>query len=247
VTRPEESRPWPPQASEQDLARIRGKLDEILWDDRTPDLLRAYFDPGDGYAGRWWDPLPPDSHPPNEIGCHDLLAVTFLDVHVPGQVAGRLLYDKRYRDEVSGLLARVPTEVPLWLVDREGYAAADRLWNYFEGKGTGMGHTIISKLLARKRPDLIPVTDSVLRCGIQRPDGTDFWAGYYHVLGGATPNYVAQLTSLREVAGCSPEVTLLRVLDVAIWMTFSVGRAARTRADLSPEPWCPPDRLPPCR
>lgn len=247
VTDTESTTGWPPKKTDQDLAQIRDKVDQILWDERTPDLLRAYFDAEDGYAGRWWDPQEPSVHKPDEIGCHDLLALTFLDVYVPGQAAGRLLFDRQTRRSVTDLLRDVPTGVPLWEVDREGYEAANALWDFFIGKRWGTGQTITSKLLARKRPELIPITDSVLRCGIRRPDGTDFSSGYFHVLGDAgSRRYVTQLETLKAASGCSPLVTALRVLDVAIWMTFS-RQAAGTRAVISTEPWCQPDRIPPGR
>lgn len=73
------------------------------------------------------------------------------------------------------------------------------------------------KLLARKRPHLLPVYDSVLRDALQGSTRA-FWLPLRNELlqqGGALVDRLAQL---RDDAGLPPETPLLRVLDVAVWM-----------------------------
>jgi hypothetical protein len=80
----------------------------------------------------------------------------------------------------------------------------------------GMGWVTAGKLLARKRPRLIPVYDQVVRCAYGRPDGVWNWlVGCFAADDGALSE---RLCAAREAAGVSAAVAPLRVLDVIIWM-----------------------------
>jgi Family of unknown function (DUF6308) len=74
-----------------------------------------------------------------------------------------------------------------------------------------MGHTVKSKLLAAKQPQLLPVLDSVVCEALG--ERSDFWAAFRYAL--RTPES-RLLTSVRAVP--QAEVSLLRAIDVVVGM-----------------------------
>jgi hypothetical protein len=56
----------------------------------------------------------------------------------------------------------------------EDDSAADQAWHLLEEQ-EGVGWVTAGKLLARKRPHLIPVWDHVVRCAFGRPDHAWLW------------------------------------------------------------------------
>ena len=85
------------------------------------------------------------------------------------------------------------------------------------------GPTITRKLLARKRPALLPIRDRVIDgfSGIARGD---LWLALRDAL--ADEQRRARIDALGD--GLARRPTTLRLLDVAIWM--SEGRSTATRA-----------------
>ncbi len=79
-----------------------------------------------------------------------------------------------------------------------------------------MGRTKASKLLARKRPALIPIWDSVI--GGVTQAGDSFWEPLRQELRADDAALHRRLLRLRDRAGLSPTVTALRVFDVVCWM-----------------------------
>jgi hypothetical protein len=69
--------------------------------------------------------------------------------------------------------------------------------------------------MARKRPRLIPVFDSVVHDALS-PGDENFWLALRCELGDA--GLRERLTEMRAAAGIAQEISLLRVLDVAVWM-----------------------------
>jgi hypothetical protein len=72
------------------------------------------------------------------------------------------------------------------------------------------------KLLARKRPSLIPVYDEIVRCAFGWPE--DIWKALRDALRQDDGSFRTVLEGLKKRAGIPRQVTLLRILDVAIWM-----------------------------
>lgn len=168
---------------------------------------------------------------PHVITEADLLAVELLSVRVPAEAALWLLGPGR--NPVSALLAEIPTDVDLHTAaarHTDSNSPAWRLWDVLRKekivrnrKGRyagGLGPVTTSKLMARKRPRLIPVRDSVVKRALAPPSRSDFWQ---YLRGELTEEVVEKLTRLHERA-CddSPTVprplALLRVLDIVIWM-----------------------------
>ena len=110
---------------------------------------------------------------------------------------------------------------------------ADAAWRLLRDRA-GMGWVTTSKLLARKRPRLLPVYDTVVRCAFGHPDRWWRWLDTaFATDGGALPR---RLTAARDAAGADPAVTPLRILDVVIWMRHRARHQPRDCAGL---PWTP--------
>lgn len=186
--------------------------------------VATYFDPGTPFTGSRFEALA-DRHHADEITAADIVAVSMLGVNIPAEVAVWLLSTEG-RLIVSSHLVNVPANVDLWerpeLLDRE--TDLWRLW-YVLGEAcwpgpnpaNGMGTTKISKLLAAKRPRLVPVFDTVVREALPRVDS--HWAAFSAVVSDPT----RRRTILGATSAAPPHVSLLRRLDVALWMAHRRG------------------------
>lgn len=221
-----------------------GTPTEKLWaclDEQADPLIAAYFDTdGYGFAGATFDHL--GDNPPFCFTRDDLLALTCLDEHVPPTTLRWFMGDEAQSD-LSGLLARIPPDAVIGtkIGDSALDGAAKELWHALQ-RQPGVGPVKAGKLLARKRPHLVPIVDRVVQRVVQAPAG-----GYWQLFGEFLASDLAhrRLTDLRA-ASAPEDVSLLRVLDAAIWMRGSGAEAAykvrdaligaTAEADL---PWAP--------
>ncbi|SDH47498.1 hypothetical protein SAMN05216377_12326 [Pseudonocardia oroxyli] len=133
-------------------------------------LLHQYFirrDERDGspfYTGGQFERFAGGDRPDvaDTFTVDDLVAVSMLSVTVPGRAALNILGPDA--GELAELLAAIPTDVDL--VDAEPHmiddgSAANHLWQALRSQA-GIGPVVAGKLLARKRPRLVPVMDSVV-------------------------------------------------------------------------------------
>lgn len=157
----------------------------------------------------------------------DIVAVGFLSVQIPWRAA-QVLIDEPGRWRA---LAEVPAGVDLWSdeAERDSLTADDStaaaLWRDLCAL-EGVGWVTAGKLLARKRPQLLPVYDSVVKVTLQ-PDSDRWWEPLRASLRNH-PAVVENLMALHEAAGLPAQVSLLRTLDVVVWMA-AWGRGGRKR------------------
>ena len=177
--------------------------------------IRAYFT-NDYTGSRFELQADPD---PNRITARDIVAVSMLGVNVPAPVSVRLL-DCGGSIEISELLSAVPTGTDIWdAADHIGEGSPLwRLWELLDtacwpskSSANGMGPTTISKLLAAKRPRLVPITDSVV---IKVLPSRGHWADFSRALSSVEHREVIQAATSDAPA----HVSLLRRIDVVIWM-----------------------------
>ncbi|HSH59276.1 MAG TPA: DUF6308 family protein [Acidimicrobiales bacterium] len=132
---------------------------------RPREDLRAYFrEDHRGYTGSWFERIVDSDHP-NRITPRDVAAVATLSVKVPAHVTIWLLGDGAER--VRALREQIPVDQAIWDVDADlgPDGPAEELWQALRkatwaGHSKRMGFTKTSKLLAAKRPHLIPIYDS---------------------------------------------------------------------------------------
>ncbi len=181
--------------------------------------LEQYFsDAGGGKTGRFFDRLGGGGDRPEiayQFSADDLLAVTMLGVEIRRETAIEILIDRA--SEFTALLAEIPIGLDLWEADELHVAndsPADLLWRKLN-EVDDIGWVKAGKLLARKRPRLIPVYDRLVKEGLHRDDD-QWWAPLRNVLV-ESADIVDQLRQLRFSSRIGTGISLLRVLDVAIW------------------------------
>ncbi|MFE4518667.1 DUF6308 family protein [Kitasatospora sp. NPDC056783] len=199
-------------------------------------LLREYFTrrraKGDAYySGAHFERLAGGGDRPetaDRFTADDLVAITMLSVSVEAHGAVELLTDPR--GHWHRLLSAIPRDArledpahaPLIAPDGPAWELWDRLANprgTHPGKPDGVGATVAGKLLARKRPHLVPVYDIRVKTLFRRPkvDNT-FWSSLAEALRADGGALHARLAELRAEAGIGEDIGVLRVLDVIAWM-----------------------------
>jgi hypothetical protein len=198
------------------IRHAAGRLRDTLTVPGLGLAMAAYFDPAEGFAGMSFCTL--GQNPPDAVTTDDLLAVSLLDIAWRPEAVRQLLGSQS--GLVSAMLATIPGDVDLWAASDAEVATVDPLWDALlemPGVGTATG----AKLLARKRPRLCPATDKVVIRAAGLPGQT--WEVVRRML--QDPEARADLEALRpaDATGAS----LLRLLDVAIWIVHSPAREAR--------------------
>lgn len=177
--------------------------------------LQAYCDGRTGqgrwlYTGGWFDRLAGQSEP-DAFTAQDIVAISMLSVTVPAHAAIELLETER--DDFSKLLERVDKTRHIWEVEEAVLGPgshADDLWHRLR-KLDGVGAVIAGKLLAAKRPRLIPVFDQHVHAALAPPPG-EFWMAMRLSMEDAHQIVTAAVSE----AGVG--LTPLRAVDVVVWM-----------------------------
>jgi hypothetical protein len=219
------------------MVSVEKKIAEGIRDVLTggKELVRIFFeepdDFGTGFAGRTFDDLEPnlsDKWTPS-----DLVAVSLLDVRVRPSGVRAILQD--HKAHFNALLSHVSHKIALWDdsddVDHALHSAEALQHELRELPG--IGRVTTSKLMARKRPRLIPIDDRVIRGRLGLSVDEPFWRPMRSVL--RENGTLDAIRSLRPDGHSG--ISELRVLDVALWMAGSNSRAAkeaRRRANSRP-------------
>ena len=217
---------------------------ELRDEDVAARLVEAYFadDRVTGrarYSGAYFERLGGGGDRPEtayQFTAEDLLAVSMLGLPIDGYYALHVL-DYRAR-ELSGLLARIPLGITLADPEAEGLVAKDgpaqALWQAIHDIRPRPGDNQIGpiragKLLARKRPHLIPVFDSRVRMVLSRPGTDESWWRDLRCQLIKDQDLVSELESVRARAGAG-HLSLLRTFDIMCWMFGDPGGPGRGRA-----------------
>jgi hypothetical protein len=192
--------------------------------DAAVDYLQRYYsvyeDYQPRYSGSCFESMAALNSDPNTLEPEDFLAVTMLSVNVPARAAIRLL--GRDAAVVSQLLSQIPTDVDIIDADPQMLCAespAGQLWDVLRRSRDGLGPTTTSKLLAAKRPRLLPIWDSL----VERATGLgtiDYWSKFQYILADDQRLVWEWLRELRPLASNLPaSIPELRILDVLLWMS----------------------------
>ncbi|MGW9083679.1 DUF6308 family protein [Streptomyces yangpuensis] len=153
----------------------------------------------------------------NTVTAEDLIAVQTLSVRIPAQVALDLL-EGSLGDRLSELLRSVRFDIDMVEAEAADLAegsSAHTAWCLLRDQ-PGVGWVTAGKLLARKRPRLLPVYDQVVRCVLGRPKS--LWLALHGALRADEHELHRALIALRQSAGLPETVSALRVCDVVLWM-----------------------------
>lgn len=180
--------------------------------DQVRKDLASYFGGGkEPFTGRWFEEFAAIGDP-NRFQASDLLAVESLSVIVPPEAAATLLMTKG--EQFNSLLRDIPREQNLWEVrrlDLDVGSAAEKLHNELRTL-RGVDWVVAGKLLAAKRPKLIPILDNEVNKYLQPVQGL-FWVSMHDEL--SDPQRRQTISEVCE--GAPPTVSLLRRIDVALW------------------------------
>lgn len=148
----------------------------------------------------------------------DLLAVSLLSVNVSARASIQILGDRA--SLLTSLLKEIPTDLDLADADDDHIgdrSPATHLWNELR-RLDRCGPVTTSKLLARKRPRLIPIRDKVVLQELDHP-GVGFWRDLRATLRENDGELAVHLAKIGERADLDHDVSVIRIFDVLVWMT----------------------------
>ncbi|TNM52885.1 DUF6308 family protein [Brevibacterium sediminis] len=195
-------------------------------DDEGADYLRKYYlSAEEFYTGSEFERIGADSGFENRFTAADLYSVTTLAVEVPARAGIAILGGES--SAFNGLLEHFPNVAIGSLSESEFEehlglkSKAMGLWDLLRRNRPGdsrwgIGPTTTSKLMARKRPHLIPIEDSVVNWVIELGQG-DSWRLWWDAFQAEGDYLEERATKLRAEIG-RPELSTLRVFDVMLWM-----------------------------
>ena len=166
---------------------------------------------------------------PNRIQSADLVAVTLLSMEIrresrSGISTANVLLLEKLEPQVSRLLRKIPNNRELHTLSNREFerylgdaSPASRLFRLLKDDAK-MHRVATYKLLARKRPNLLPVRDSVTEKVLG--SSPTWWSSWHYALT-TEPSLASELRKLRSEAAKSnkkiSKLSLLRVADIAIW------------------------------
>lgn len=191
------------------------KLRAHVLADGAEGMLDGYLNHG-WFSGAWFQAIGGAGDTPDvadRFTPADVVAVSTLSLNIQGWTAIELL--DRPGNDFSALLAAIPVDLDLPEADDEVlnrlFALQDKL-----DEIDGIGHVTRSKLLARKRPRLVPIRDRYVLRELVGDVSASLTRPLRDALR-ADPEVRSQLEGLAaRVAngGISP----LRALDIIVWM-----------------------------
>jgi len=205
------------------MSDVASRLEEQFCEPaRVAASLGAYFvnEGPNTFTGSRFELLADLQHP-NVITARDIVAVSSLSVEVPAPVSIWLLSDEG-SVRTNHLLEQVPTDIDIWdPAAVELLVKGGPLWDLWDElscaswpaatQSNHMGPTTISKLIAAKRPRLVPVWDSVITKVLGTADGS--WEAMRLAL--TDDALRARIESATQSA--PSHVSLLRRIDAVIW------------------------------
>ncbi|WP_019159041.1 DUF6308 family protein [Brevibacterium senegalense] len=197
--------------------------------DQVQEWTETYFglrDDLEPYTGAYFNTLAAEETDPNRFTAGDLYALRCLAVDVPVKVGICIL--ETHADDVNALLRQIPSDIALADVTDEEYdsllgidSPAWQLWRRLRAGDEGMtrwgmGPTRVSKLMARKRPHLIPIEVSVVNrvIGSNARNSWHEWRTALH----SDREALHELADEVRSAAKRPDLSTLRALDIVQWM-----------------------------
>lgn len=175
------------------------------------------------WAGAKFDVVGADPVP-NSFSDADFVAVTMLSMSISwtrrrGITPRRILSLRQMEEKTAALLGDVDARKELHTLTHDEYVkvfgpngTVRELFNLLASE-LKLGEVAAHKLLARKRPRLVPIRDSKAEKVLGRPDS--WWQSWHEAV--RTPEVMATLKFLNGLPG-NAHLSLLRVADIVVWM-----------------------------
>ncbi len=194
------------------------------------DAVARVCDYRERFTGRAFDDLTRSD--PNAIEWADYVAVAMLAIEIrPGSKSGIspeaiLRLDGR-RSEINRLLQQIPTDIELHSLTRreldglllDPKSPGRRLFEVLKEELPGQ-RVARSKLLARKRPGLIPIRDTVVERALGLKKDA-YWEPWWTML---QERAVAKRLIRIRTGAKALDLTLLRIADIVVWHAASEQR-----------------------
>ena len=171
----------------------------------------------------------------NQITREDVLALAAVNAPVPAAIASLML-----AQPASGRLAtwlrQLPTDIDLWDAEDHTLAiatkACDEIRTIHEAgaRSTAGGGFAATKLLARKRPRLVPLYDEKVRGVVHLAEGASWWFSLRDAMRADGEDNEVRFrvcAAMREAD--VGYVSVLRGLDVILWSYAASATARRSR------------------
>lgn len=180
-------------------------------DDRAAGRVRSYFDPTRNYAGATFNTLGRNDR--DSVGADDLMAVALLSIKFDARTVREIIDTNG--SEISRHLVDIPDDIDLWdpKADVSEGSPSSELWTLLT-RISGVGWVTAGKIMARKRPRLIPILDEVVKAELDPPPG-QFWVT---LRGCLDDDLRGRIEAVRPPDVPVDQVSTLRILDVAVWM-----------------------------
>jgi hypothetical protein len=198
---------------------LQTRLTALLSSESAAEDVRAYFaePPAPTFTGRHFERFGGGgdrAETADRFTADDLLAVEALSVTVPIEVSYAILHGVLGED-LAQLVSKIPAHIAIGAPQAAEHLAdgapADQAWRLLT-RQTDVGWVTAGKLLARKRPRLIPVWDQVVRCALGAPEHA--WSTLNEAM--ASPEVREGIADLRPQA--PTDSSDLRLVDVVVWM-----------------------------
>lgn len=169
-----------------------------------------------------------ENNEPNRLTAGDFIAVTLMSIHIsPGTKSGitpwSILALKNRFSGIEYQLARIPVDWRLEKITDDEFKIAEEcrqaIWASLIKAKISSARVAKYKLLARKRPLLFPVADSVVckQLGIPSTD-PDLWhKAWRNAFKSDQGEIVSKLEKIRSQVPEAAHLGLLRVADIVIW------------------------------
>lgn len=207
--------------SQNGLMTIRSAIESIP-EDTGFQYLEDYYLPIN--SGAHFEAVDAYNNPPDRITGSDLYAVSMLQTPIDGKAGVGILVTEA--DKVQRLLSNI-TDEPLGTLSKAQFteqlgpdSPVKQLWSLlFRQKNVGV--TRASKILARKRPHLVPIYDSVVKRVINQQRGDNEWELWWEAL--TADDYLERRAIALREAIDRPDLSTLRALDVLLWYSGTHG------------------------
>lgn len=169
---------------------------------------------------------------PTRIAADDLVAVTMLSIRIGrgtrrsgGIEPTSALAIEARATEIAELLSQIPSGIHLSAFDQPEFeyhlgseSPATRLWDLLRNPTVGMARVATHKLMARKRPALIPISDRLVEKQLFGSRPENWWSAMWPLVHDDQVREGVE-TLLPTLPLAARHLTPLRVVDVVTWMS----------------------------